>query len=348
MNPDPTATSTNWAAELRDLVNRVFDPNELHELAFDFKIDYDSIAGDNKGRRIVELIQVLARQQRIPEFIERCQELRPKENWQTLLEAAKHEPLSFAVAYDAGTQTPTPSASPLQNKNLLIGLAALVLIVVVVLVVMNLRGSSSDFAGDEGLAIKLATLVENPQPQTQLSFANGLPGWRANSSQAFISDETVQLGAQSVLVRDKTFAPGQAILIDFEMSEVSSSNPVVTFSLQNAANRADATRIISLQALTQPESNASENGETMAANQFARNTTLVSGESYTVVMGLDGNGRFLASLFGFSTNTNEDAKFVYDQPEDWTSDTWWFHIESGDQGRVTLLGGWDFAFDTVK
>ncbi len=350
MNADPTPTSTNWAAELRDLVNRVFDPNELHELAFDFNLDYDAIAGDNKGRRIVELIQVLARQQRLPEFIARCQELRPKEDWQPLLAAAKHEPLSFAVEYAAPQTAVSASPSPLQNKNLLIGIAALALIVIVVLVVMNLGGSDSDsaFAGDEGLAMKLATLVENPQPQTQLFFTEGLSGWRASTSNAVVSDDTVQLGTQSVLVRDKTFAPGQAILIDFEMSEVSSSNPIVTFSLQNAENRADATRIISLQALTQPESAASENGETMAADQFARNTTLVPDESYTVVMGLDANGRFLASLFGFSTTTNEDANFIHIQPEEWANDAWWFHIETGGQGSVTLLGGWDFAFDSVK
>lgn len=347
MNSDPKSTSSNWAAELRGLINQAFDTNEMHELAFDFNLDYDDIPGRGKSAKTVEFIQILARQQRIPELIERCQELRPKENWRPLLEVARAQPLSFAVENTPG-QAAAP-ASPLQNKTLLIGAAVLVLIVVAVLVVMNLRDSGGDFAGDEGLATKLATLVENPQPQTQLFFGEGLPGWRVNSSNAVVSsDETVQLGGQSALVRDKTFAPGQAILIDFEMSEVGSSSPVVTFSLQNAANAADATRVISLQALTQPESTASENGETMAADQFARNTTLVPNESYTVVMGLDGNGRFIASLFGFSTTTNEDANFIHIQPEEWASDTWWFHIETGDQSSVILLGGWDFAFDSVK
>ena len=348
MNADPLSSSTNWAAELRDAVNRAFDPNELHELAFDFNLDYDAIAGDNKGRRIVELIQILARQQRIPEFIERCQALRPKVDWQPLLEAAKHEPLSFHVDY-AGAETAVSPATPLlQNKLLLIGAAALVLIAVLVVVVMNLGGGDSDFAGDEGLAIKLATLVENPEPQTQLFFNEGLPGWRVTSSNAVVSDETVTLGPQSLVVRDKTFAPGQGILIDFEMSEVSSSTPVVTFSLQNAANPAEATRVITLLALRQPESASLENGAAMAADQFARNTTLSSEESYTAVMGLDGNGRFLASIFGFSTNVQEDANFVHVEPEEWASETWWFHVEASGQGSVTLLGGWDFAFDSVK
>ncbi len=350
MKSDPSPTPTNWAAELRDLVNRSFDTNEMHELAFDFNLDYDDLPGRGKSGKVVELLQILARQQRIPEFVERCQALRPREDWQPLLEAARIEPLSFHVDYsEAETAVPTPTTSSLlQNKNLLIGLAALVLIVVVVLVVMNLRETGGAFDNDEGLAIKLATLVENPEPQTDLFFEEGLPGWRVTSSNAVVSDETVTIGPQSVLVRDKTFAPGQGILIDFEMSEVSSSNSIVTFSLQNAANSDDATRVITLQALRQPESESLENGEATAADQFARNTTLSPDESYTAVMGLDGNGRFLASIFGFSSGVEEDANFVHVEPEAWANETWWFHIETSNEGSVTLLGGWDFGFDAIK
>lgn len=265
-----------------------------------------------------------------------------------MLDAANSEPLSFHVDYGTEPKTAVspPTTSPLQNKNLLIGIAALAFIVVVTLVVMNLGGA--DFGGDEGLESKLDALMSGVQSQTQLFFDEGLPGWQLNNSQQLISEETVQLGAQSILVRDRTFSAGQAILIDFVLDEVSSSDPVVTFSLQNAANREDATRIISLQALTQPESTAIENGTTAAADQFARNTTLVANTDYTVVMGFDGNGRFLASLFGFSTSTDEDANFIHAQPEEWANESWWFHIETGEQGSVTLLGGWDFTFDKVN
>ena len=131
------------------------------------------------------------------------------------------------------------------------------------------------------------------------------------------------------------------------MSEVSSNDPVVTFSLQNAPNREDATHIISLQALTQPESSAVADGEVMGADQFARNTTLMADTDYTVVMGFDENGRFLASLFGISVGTDQDAKFIHELQEG-TNETWWFHVETGSQGSVTLLGGWEFTFDSVK
>ncbi len=347
MNTTPSSIPSNWAAELRDLVNRAFDSNEMHELAFDFKLDFDDLPGRGKSGKVVELLQMLARQKRIPEFIERCQALRPRENWQPLLDAANKEPLSFHVDYGTEPQTAvSPStSSPLQNKKLLMGIAALALIVVAALVIMNLGGG--DFGGDEGLVTKLGELMSGAKSQTQLFFDEGLPGWQVNNSQQLISDGTVALGTNSILVRDRTFSAGQAILLDFRLDEVSSSDPVVTFSLQNAANREDATRIISLQALTQPESTAIENGTATAADQFARNTTLVAGTDYTVVMGFDANGRFLASLFGFSTSTEEDAKFIHIQP-DWVDENWWFHIETDEQSGVTLLGGWDFTFDSVN
>ncbi len=356
MHTDSNPTSPNWAAVLRDLVNRAFDTSEMHELAFDFKLDFDDIPGRGKSDKIVELLQILARRKQIPEFIERCQALRPRENWQTLLAAAQSEPLSFhiepepvgATAVSTPSPPPTLASSLLQNKTVLIGLAALALIVVVALVALNRRGSASNFNGDEALLAKIETLVSGTDPQNQLFFDAGLPGWQTTGSQFFVSGETVQPGAQSTLVRDKTFQPGQGILIDFQLSEASSSEPPVTFSLQNAPNQADATRIINLRALTRPESAAIEAGEAVGADKFALNTTLVANESYTVVMGFDENGRFLASLFGFSTNVQDDANFVHIEPAEWASETWWFHIDTGPQGHIILLGGWEFNFDAVR
>ncbi|MCA9919197.1 MAG: hypothetical protein KC445_14655 [Anaerolineales bacterium] len=355
MAVDSSTTPQNWAATLRDLVNRSFDTNEMHELAFDFNLDYDDIPGRGKSAKIVELLQILARQQRIPEFIERCQALRPRENWQPLLAAAQREPLSFAVempALETAVSTPqpvaAPTSAPLQNRNLLIGIGALVVIAIVVVVVLLNGRTSSDFANDSALVTKIEAMTSNPKSERQLFFDEGTPGWLLTSNSAVLSEDGLRLGADSVAVRDRTFGPGQAILIDFFLDEVNSTDPVVTFSLQNAQNQADATRIISVQALAQPDSVALENGAEMPANQFSRNTTLVGGQSYTVIMGLDENGRFLASLFAFVGGTTaDDAIFTYDL-SDWSQDTWWFTIDTGSQGRVTLLGGWDFTLDMVK
>ena len=356
MNAESSPTPTNLAADLRDLVNRSFDTNEMHELAFDFSLDYDDIPGRGKAAKTVELLQILARQQRVPEFIERCQQLRPRENWAPLLEAAQREPLSFAVempALETAVPQPTPPAAPtlLQNRNLLIGIGALVVVAIVVAMVLLNGRSRTDFANDGALVTKIEAMTTNPKSERQLFFDEGTPGWLLTSNSAVFlpgEDGGVALGPESTVVRDRTYAPGQAILVDFSFDEVNSTEPVVTFTLQNAPNRADATRVISLRVLTQPDSVAIEDGEEMAASQFARNTTLVADSSYTVIMGLDENGRFLATLFGFvGSSTAEDAIFKYDLP-DWTQDTWWFSIDTGSQGSVTLISGWDLTFDTVK
>ena len=359
MNAESSPTPTNLAADLRDLVNRSFDTNEMHEIAFDFGLDYDDIPGRGKGAKIVEMVQILARQQRVPEFIERCQALRPRENWTPLLEAAQREPLSFAVDFgqpETAVSQPTPPAAPtlLQNRNLLIGIGALVVVAIVVAVLLlngnNDGGSISDFGGDTGLLEKIESMVSNTQPQTQFQFDTAMAGWQGSGFQVeFIDDfADVILAPQSTLLRDRTFRPGQGILLDFKMSAVDDTNPPVTFILQNAQNREDATRIITLEAVAQPHSSAIENGEALGADQFARNTTLQPNVDYTMTMGFDENGRFLASIFGYSVSTQEDARFIHEQPAEWTNDTWWFAIDTGDQGTVTLLGGWEFNFDTVK
>lgn len=350
MGVDASTPPKNWAAELRDLVNRSFDTNEMHELAFDFNLDFDDIPGRGKSAKIVELLQMLARQQRVPEFIERCQELRPRENWEPLLQSSRTEPLTLTVDYDHSDTavSATPSLPIWQNKTVLIGFG--VVVIAAIVVALLLRGKT-DFAGDKALVTKIESMTNNPKSERQLFFDEGTPGWLLTSNSAvFLPDEDggVELGPESTVVRDRTYAPGQAILVDFYLAEVSSTDPEVTFTLQNAPNVADATRIISLRVLTQPDSAAIENGVEMPASQFARNATLVADSSYTVIMGLDENGRFLATLFGFvGSSTAEDAIFKYDLP-DWTQDSWWFSIDTGSQGSVTLLSGWDLTFDTVK
>ncbi|VAW42605.1 hypothetical protein MNBD_CHLOROFLEXI01-3091 [hydrothermal vent metagenome] len=61
MNTTPSSKPSNWAVELRNLVNRAFDSNEMHELPFDFKLDFDDLPGRGKSGKVVELLQILAR-----------------------------------------------------------------------------------------------------------------------------------------------------------------------------------------------------------------------------------------------------------------------------------------------
>ena len=349
MSAETENNSINLAAELRRMIASRFDTHELHRLASDMGIDYDDLPGEGKSRKIVELIQLLSRQERIPQLIELCKRERPQVNWQPLLDAAHQEPLSFAVLDTLGDGD-EPPASPtlLQNKPLLFGLGGLLLIIIVGTIFLFGGGDPpNDFDGDEGLLLKIESLVSNPNPQTQFDFSPGLPGWQGDGFQLTELGD-VRLAPQASLLRDKTFRAGQGILLDFTLSNVDNDEPAITFSLQNAQDPAQATRVITLQATTQPQSSALENGEAMMADQFARNTNLAANVDYTMTMGLDENGRFVASIFGFSVDTEEDAIFIYEQPAEWADETWWFHIDTGNQGAVDLLGGWEFNFDTVR
>ena len=100
MSSDSLSKPIAWNVKLRRLVNIAFSSDNLHDLTMDLGIDFDDIPGSTKTRKITELMQILARDKRIPEFIETCEALRPRENWRPLLEEAKKNPLSFDLDYE--------------------------------------------------------------------------------------------------------------------------------------------------------------------------------------------------------------------------------------------------------
>lgn len=355
MNMDASTSSSNWLAELRALVNDAFSTDELHGLCLDLHVRYDEIPGEGEVRKVVELIQMMARDGRIIEFIEECQRNKPLRNWAPLLEAAKQEPLTFRSAPEAVLPTPTlatpatavstPGASSLlQNKWLLIGGTAVLVLIVILVIVFN---RDSDEFGDPVLFNKVESLVSGTKLQADVIFTEGLPGWKAQ--QAVYSDEAMLLGSQISVLRDRTFGAGQGILLDFEMGQVNSdpADPSLTFSLQNAPDRAAATRLVDLLVMTQPDGVVIENGQSSAPTKFVRNMTLVPNELYTMVMGLDANGRFVASVFSVF-GVEEDATFTFDLPEEWARETWYLTVQTGSNGTATLVNGREFTFDQVK
>lgn len=58
-----------------------FDLDDMNELCFLLKIDFEEIAGDTKTAKARELVKFCYRNGRIPEIVQRCAELRPKEIW---------------------------------------------------------------------------------------------------------------------------------------------------------------------------------------------------------------------------------------------------------------------------
>lgn len=108
-------------AGLRDLINRDFSVDNLHDLAMDFRLDYDDLEGSSKGRRVVTFIEIMVRDGIIIEFIEHCQELRPRTNFQPYLEVARQNPQAFALQsseYDKAT----PETAVYQALNKALGL----------------------------------------------------------------------------------------------------------------------------------------------------------------------------------------------------------------------------------
>jgi hypothetical protein len=357
MQTEPDTPPSNWAAELRDLVNRVFDTNDLHELSFDLGIDYDGIAGDSRSRKVVELLQILSRQRRLPEFIERCQALRPMEKWQPLLDASRSEALAFYLGDDLPAKTavsapapsaPTNAAALLKNKGIWVGTAVALLVLIAFLWWNSPGGTLPPDFGDPVLFTKIESLVTAPRPERELILDENYTGWNLTSQRAAVFDDgNFILGPQSDLLRDTSFGPGQGILLDFELSEVNSQVPVVTFSLQNNPDRSQATRTVSLLALRQPDSVAIADGEQSAPAQFSRNLSLAADELYTVMLALDANGRFVITIFNVH-GVEADAMFIHRQPPEWAQDSWRLNIQTGDTGSLMLLGGWEFTFDDIK
>lgn len=108
-------------AGLRDLIFRDFSVGNLHDLALDFNLDYDELEGNSKGRRVVTFIETMVRDGIIIEFIERCQELRPRANFQPFLETARQNPQAFELK-SSEYEKASPETAVYQALNKALGL----------------------------------------------------------------------------------------------------------------------------------------------------------------------------------------------------------------------------------
>ena len=66
MTQDDT-TTLDWAQMRQSLVES-FDDNELRDLCFDLRIDYESLPGDGKSAKASELVQYCDRHKRLDEL----------------------------------------------------------------------------------------------------------------------------------------------------------------------------------------------------------------------------------------------------------------------------------------
>ena len=67
---------------LRRNMLRALDENELADLCFDMKVDYDNLRGDSKNAKIRALILLCERSGRLDELLALCRLVRPNLEWQ--------------------------------------------------------------------------------------------------------------------------------------------------------------------------------------------------------------------------------------------------------------------------
>ncbi|MBK8900111.1 MAG: tetratricopeptide repeat protein [Anaerolineaceae bacterium] len=87
---------------LRQLLRTAFSEAELRDLCFDIRLDYEELPGRSKLEKIPELIAYCERVGNFPDFIARCQAMRPRLDWQLATDvpaaSSEHGKLEQAIA----------------------------------------------------------------------------------------------------------------------------------------------------------------------------------------------------------------------------------------------------------
>lgn len=70
-----------YPSNLRYLVDKHFNLEDLQVLCFDLEVDYEHLPGDTKPIKIISLILYLQRENRLPDLLEYCRNARPRVHW---------------------------------------------------------------------------------------------------------------------------------------------------------------------------------------------------------------------------------------------------------------------------
>ncbi|MCA9916920.1 MAG: hypothetical protein KC445_03165 [Anaerolineales bacterium] len=77
-----TQVPRNLLVHLRQVLDKRFSPSDLQTLCFDLDIPYENLAGDEHRMKVLNLIQMLQRTNRIDELMEIGKEIRPDVPWE--------------------------------------------------------------------------------------------------------------------------------------------------------------------------------------------------------------------------------------------------------------------------
>ena len=75
------STSENPLRQLRDLLDKRFDTEELRSLCFDLGVDYNNLVLEIKRTRFESLLHVVGLEGRGPDLIALVTKLRPRSDW---------------------------------------------------------------------------------------------------------------------------------------------------------------------------------------------------------------------------------------------------------------------------
>lgn len=83
--------------ELRRLVKRTFDPDDLHTLSTDLHLDHNDFKREDHGVTVRNIIEYFIRDGRIAFFIKECVERFPNANFKRLQDIAERTPQAFEL-----------------------------------------------------------------------------------------------------------------------------------------------------------------------------------------------------------------------------------------------------------
>ena len=77
-------TYQSFLKKLRQLIASRFNEGELDQLCFELDVAHEDLPGEGHGVKVIELIALMERSNRLPELVEMVSILRPQANWPEL------------------------------------------------------------------------------------------------------------------------------------------------------------------------------------------------------------------------------------------------------------------------
>lgn len=364
MTTENDAESGDWVTDLQNALNRYFSNDELEALCLSLGLDYEGLPGESKQRKVVELIQYMVRTERVDQLIQTCGKVRDNINWDKMLVAAQENPLRLdivATPPDAAGMpiaAPSPSTAPrqpqlasdgkelLRNKWMLAGIGGVVLIFIIIAFIVNSLGSVSADLGVK--QERVDTLLTEVQVAGQRGFEADAAGWQVASPQALSGEEfNLTVSAGNSLVRSRSFGPGDAIIIDFELLQLTDGAPQVEFVLQSGEDRETAAGLIVAAVGDRVAATAAFNGETVTPTRFDRNLVLDPDYLYSAMLAIAEDGAILITVWD-DFEPNLHSTFIYNPGPEWANSDWRVNITTPPNSEVVLDEWWDLTFDTIR